>query len=64
MSNRPSVLDPQDLVWMVAGMLYAIGQYPIHLDSRALEKAIPAASQLLRALGVVPFDARRYRGKE
>lgn len=57
--RNPSLLDPQDLVFMVAGMLYSSGHFPIQLDERALNLAIPAASDLLRAIGITPINSER-----
>lgn len=57
--NNPSLLDPQDLVFMVAGMLYSTGHYPIHLDERTLSRAIPAAADLLQAIGITPINPQR-----
>lgn len=44
---------------MVAGMLYSSGHYPIQLDERALSRAIPAAGDLLRAIGITPINVQR-----
>lgn len=62
--NQPSLMDPQDLVFMVAGMLYSSGHFPIQLDERALSRAVPAAGSLLRALGISPVNTRRWHGEE
>ena len=59
--QKPTLLDPRDLVFMVAGMLYASGHHPIQLDERSLERAIPAARDLLRAFGITPNDSRLPR---
>lgn len=58
--NSPSLLDPQDLVFMVAGMLYSSGHFPIRLDDQALRSAVPAAAELLRALGITPANPQRW----
>lgn len=62
--NNPTPLDPQDLVFMVAGMLYSSGHHPIRLDENALKRAVPAAGELLRSIGISPIDARSWHGDE
>lgn len=51
--------DPYDLVFLVAGFLYATGHYSIQIDDRALSRAIPAAGDLLRSLGITPAPSQR-----
>lgn len=58
--QKPNLLDPQDLVFMVAGMLYSSGHYPIQLDEHALRAALPAAGALIRALGITPANPQRW----
>jgi hypothetical protein len=57
-ARNPSLHDPYELVLVVAGFLYVTGHYPIQLDERALSRAIPAAGDLLRALGITPINTQ------
>jgi hypothetical protein len=59
--ENASMLDPHDLVFMVAGMLYSSGHHPIRLDERTLYRAVPAAGDLLRAFGISPVNPQRRR---
>ena len=56
-----NLLDPEDLVFMVAGMLYCAGHFPVRLDEQSINLAIPAAVDLLRAFGLNPSAAHRRR---
>jgi hypothetical protein len=54
--DRFSTDDPHDLVLLVAGFLYVTGHAPIQMDDAAIRRAVPAARELLRALGITPAN--------
>lgn len=55
--KNPSLHDPYDLVLVVAGVLYARGHTQIRFDERAIARAIPAAREMLWALGITPIES-------
>jgi hypothetical protein len=53
-----SLHDPYDLVLVVVGALYARGHTQIRLDEHAIARAVPAAREMLWALGITPVESR------
>lgn len=62
MDNNPE-FDAEDLVWIVVGVLYSTGHRPIVLNETTMGRAVPAASKLLSAIGLIPIHRHAEPGE-